>query len=263
MEGARGAEVQPPGEAGGPLVERGDAGVELGGDPGAHDRRRAAAGGQRRPVDLRGRADDLGVGAHEGAHERELLVRDLTVDHDDVGQLDLCAGHLADASVVVRAGVQVPLAQQVVAEQHAGEVRAAEGGDDGGELEVAGQTGVGLQGVGQLAGLGGGGQPGDDGAPAAVAAQALQRGQDVLAQRAAHAGVLELDVLLLQHPGGVADGPGEHLRVRVDAVPDDDGVGQVPGQAHQRGVHGHGVDPGHDEQRGPHAEPSLRAPAAP
>ncbi len=169
-----------------------------------------------------------------------------------VGELELGAGDLPDPAVVMGVRVRVALAQEGVAQQVADGVGRPDGGDDTAELEVARQAGVAAQRVRELLRLGAEGETGDDARPARVARQPVERRQDVLAQGAADAGVLELDLLLLEDAADVADGPGQDLRVRVDAVSHGHGARQVPRQGHQRGVHRDRLDAGHHQQTGPH-----------
>jgi len=203
-------------------------------------------------VDLVGAGDHHGFRSGQGADQVGGLGAGVLLEDEHVGVLDLRAGDLAEAAFVVGVRVQPPVHEQVVAEQVVDQSGRPEGRHDAGQAQAAGQPGVAGQDVAQLVGLGPDGKARDDRVPPRVASHALQRGQDVLAQGAADAGVLQRDLGTLHHTGRVADDPRQDLRDRVDPVAYGDGPGEVPRQAHHGAVHGVAVHTGHDDQRGPH-----------
>jgi hypothetical protein len=212
------------------------------------------------------------VGARERAHQggghvgvarlASLASGRCARQHHDVGVLHHRAGDVTDTAVVVRGRAAAPVGQGVVAEQVPDDGGVVEGGDDGRDAEPAGEARVAGQHGADLVGLGADRELHDDRAPPAVAGEPVEGGQHVLAQRAADAGVLELGLLVLHHPGEVGHDPLEHPPSRVDAVAHGDGLRRVPQERELRGGHRVRVDTGHEQHGSPHdADPEPRGAA--
>lgn len=59
----------------------------------------------------------------------------------------------------------------------------------------------------------------------------------------------EVDLLMLEDPAQVADGPGEQLALRVDGVPHGDRAGQPELQRDGGAHHGGRIDTTHEQDR--------------
>jgi hypothetical protein len=184
----------------------------------------------------------------------EGVVLRVAPDDDGVGVLDLAHDDVGHAAAVIVGGVQVAVAQVL----GAGEIVEEPGGLDDRHVRVEAQLlpGAGMgTGGGDGLGLDDRRQGEQDVAVRALPGQPQQRGQHVLAQRAGHATVDQLDHLLLQHGVRGPDGAAH------DAVPDaahvvrheqqapvgdqqaaPDGGGGLGGEAGEHGDPGPGVD---------------------
>jgi hypothetical protein len=242
MEGAIGAEVE------GPDVRRAGLGHRRQAHRGHPILRLGVvvdAAGQRRRVDPRRPLRHDRAGPREGLHEREPALVGVAEQGDDVGVLHEGGRGLRDPARVVFAHGQVALGHEVVAHEVLDQRPRVQRDDDARDPHVRRHPGHALDDPAHLHRLGRDRQLRDDGLPGPAGREPLECRDDVLADRAAGARVLDVDLHPLDQARDVRYGPHQHLPGGVDRVLDGQYGRQVPLQRDRRRDHrrrGHARD---------------------